>query len=353
MRVLGIVAVLILIGAGVLAVRGMADVRERRGQINQLMRDEQVQAQARDYAGAWGSLEKALTIATTGDIFARLTKRLDPDAQLVRDAQEGLAIAWTENLHVGEGEKYSAIVDRLVPVMTRGAASTTGRQKADLLAHAAFATFHKSLDGVAVSDLTPQYRAALAEDPTNPYGHVFLGHWLTWSGGSLVEAQKEFDAVTASGQVLAFVRRVQREALRKRGHDADPALLALASQMRKSGEPIDAGLRDAVDAVYDAACGGRENPEAMRRLLSFSPPAEQVVTFRRLFYDHAGRSLDEAREIFQGACLATLLEAAGQPQDALQAWRRVRQGIGPGSTTGNPLTPRADAAIRRLRAATR
>ena len=340
-----VVAGLMLVFSIALAVGLRWDAGKRRQQIDELTRAEQGQAQAGDYAAAWSSLEQAIKAAEPGGMFARLT-HLKIEAQAVRTAQEDLAMAWLKDLQVDANEKYSPMVDRISPVMMRGAASSTGTRKANLLAHAGWAMFFKSLDGAAIGDPATQYRAALTEDATNPYAHAYLGHWIAWSGGSLDDAMKEFDAALATDRGRLFARRVQREALRKRSKEAEPALIAVVTGMRKNGETIEASLRSDVDAVYDSACGVRENTDAMRKLIAVVPVGEQVVTYRRLFYNLAGRSLDPARELPRDACLGTLLEAAGQHEDALQVWRRLRRALG---TSGGSLTQRADAANRRLR----
>ena len=336
-----------VVAAVVVAVMLRSDAQKRRKQIAELTRTAQSQSQAGDYPAAWSSLVKALNAAEPGGMLDALT-RLSVEAQQVRTAQEDLAMNWIDDLHVDANEKYSPMVDQIAPALMSGAATATGTRKANLLAHDGWAAFYKSLDGAAIGDLASQYRAALAEDATNPYAHAFLGHWIAWSGGSLNEAMKEFNAAVASNRGTLFVRRVQREALRKRGQEADPALIAVATDMRKNGETIEPSLRTDLDTAYSFACGARENADDMREFLAAVPAIEQVVTFRRLFYDHAGRPLDPARELPHDACLATLLEAAGQREDALQVWRRLRKAIG--TNTASPLTTRADAAIRRLKA---
>jgi hypothetical protein len=339
-------SVLAFIFAVVQLIRMVSDGRERRRHIDELLRVEQMQSQAGDYAAGWASLEKALHTAESGGLFAKLTGQLSPDAQRVRTAQENLAMAWVQNLQVAAGEKYSPIADRLSPVLMRGAAASNGQRKADLLAHTGWAAFYKSLDGAAVSDLAPQYRAALTEDGTNPYAHAFLGHWIVWSGGSLDEAMAEFTAAVAANRARPFVRRVERAALRRRGQTADGVLVSVVTDMRQNGETIDASLRSDVDAVYYFACGVGDNADRMRALLTVVPAHEQVVTYRRLFYDRAGRSLEPSTQ--RDACLATLLEAAGQREDALHVWRRIRSEIG---AAPHALKPRTEAAIKRLRGA--
>jgi hypothetical protein len=85
----------------------------------------------------------------------------------------------------------------------------------------------------------------------------------------------------------------------------------------------------------------------MRRLIAAAPPAEQAATVRALLVDAPG--VDPGRRATSEACLAVLLEAAGDRDAAIATWRAVRKDAPSGDPNG--LVKRADAAIRRLGAA--
>jgi hypothetical protein len=339
-------AVLTFVFAVVQFVKVVSDVRDRRRQIDELVRTEQLQAQAEDHPAAWATLERALSIAESGGQLAKLTGQLSADARRLREMQEDLAMTWVQDLRIAPGGTYVQTADRLTPVMTRGAVAARGARKADLLAHIGWATFYKSLEGAQIADLTPQYRAALAEDPANPFAHAFLGHWILRNGGSLESAMQEFTAAVAANRARPFVRQVERVALKNRGESADGPLIAMANEMRRNGEPIGTAMRSDVDGVYFFACGARENPDRMRPLLAAVPPADQAATFRALFYDSSGQSIGSSGVIGRNACLATLLEAAGQTSEALEVWRTVRKAYP--ARDGSQMIDRADAAIKRL-----
>ena len=345
-RVGQITALLAFVFAVVQFVKLVSDVRERRRQIDELVRTEQLQSQANDYAAAWATLDRAQSIADSGGQLAKLTGQLSADARRLREAQEDLAMRWVQDLRVAPGGTYAATADRLTPVMTRGAANSSGARKADLLAHIGWATFYKSLEGASTPDLTPQYQSALAEDPANPFAHAFLGHWIVWTGGSLESAMKEFSSAVAANRARPFVRMVQRHALKRRGQSADGTLIAMVNEMRVNGETVAPTIVSDVDGVYFFACGTTERNEEMRTLLAAVPAADQLVTYRTIFLDGSGKSTDSSRGLTRKACLATLLEADGQKDESLKAWREVRQGFKP--RDANQLADRADAAIRRL-----
>ena len=345
-RVGQVTALLAFVFAVVQFVKLVSDVRERRRQIDELVRTEQLQSQANDYAAAWATLDRALSIADSGGQLAKLTGQLSADAQRLREAQEDLAMRWVQDLRVAPGGTYAATADRLTPVMTRGAANASGARKADLLAHIGWATFYKSLEGASTPDLTPQYQAALLEDHANPFAHAFLGHWIVWTNGPLDSAMKEFGAAVAANRARPFVRMVQRHALKRRGQSADSTLIAMVNEMRVNGETVGPTIASDLDSVYFFACGSRENQEDLRGLLAAVPAADQLATFRAVFYDASGKSKDASRALTRNACLATLLEADGQQDEALKVWRDVRQAFKPNEP--NRLAERADAAIRRL-----
>jgi len=348
--VVRITSLFALVFAVVQAVRLVSDVNDRRRQIGELMRVQQLQAQSKDYPGAWTTLGQALKVAESGGQLAKLTGQVGADIERVRQAQEDFAMTWVEDLSAPTPEKYSALVAELTPVMTRGvAASTNGRRRADLQAHIGWATLSAAaIKGTSPSEpgLETPCRAALAEDRANPYAHACVGYWMLWTGRPIAEGMQEFETAIAADRARPFVRQVQRAALKRRGENAESTIVAVANEMRKHGEPMQPAVRSDVAGVYWFACGTRENADAMRALTAVVPAAEQVATYQAMFIDSAERDGDAARQVSHQACFATLLEAAGERERALASWRNVREALG--SSRESVLAPRADAAIKRL-----
>jgi hypothetical protein len=94
-------------------------------------------------------------------------------------------MVWLRNIILAEGQKFSDIVEKLVPVLARGVSSASGVRKADLLAHIGWAYFLKARNGPGNMDPEQQYRLALEIDPSSPYAHVHWGHWIIWKKGNL------------------------------------------------------------------------------------------------------------------------------------------------------------------------
>jgi hypothetical protein len=341
----GVTAVLTLTFAVLQLVRLVSDARDRQRQIAELTRVEKIQAQSGDYATAWSTLEQAVKIAESGGQLAKLTGQLSTDARELRAAQEDLAMAWLQNIRVDSGRKYSDVLDPIVPVMTRGASNATGVRKADLVAHIGWTSVYRELDGQSPPDPTPQYRAALGDDPSNPYAHAFLGFSMAKDRNPMDDVMKEFSAAVAANRARPFVRLIERAAFRRRGDDANAALVAVVNEMRRNSEAVPESVRSDLRRVYTFACGLRDDAGGMRALLAAAPAGEQAATFRAFFIDPEGKRSDAPPPRADQACLATLLEAAGQRGEALAVWRALRQSIGRDPSS---LTPRADAAIRRL-----
>ena len=122
-----------------------------------------LQQEARDYGSAWKSLDKAAELRAT-------------DAR-VRAAQEDLAMAWLDDIRGDQGPTpFSATVDMLVPVMSRGVVAAEGSRKADLLAHLGWADFLRWRDGRRELDPSQRYRQALAVDSPARCNRVGSAH---------------------------------------------------------------------------------------------------------------------------------------------------------------------------------
>ena len=116
--------------------------------------------------------------------------------------------------------------------------------------------------------------------------------------------------------------------------------------MRKQGEPISDGVRHDLYNAYTFACGFAQNANTMKALVDAAPVAEQVATFRALFYDPARPTGQGEPRTSLDACLATLLEAAGNQAEALKTWQALHQTVATHDVNG--LAARSDAAIKRL-----
>jgi hypothetical protein len=345
----GATAVFALVFSVIQMVRLISDARDRRRQIDELVRVETMQKRGGDYERALASLNQAVKIAESGGLLAKLTGHLNSEARDLRIAQEDLAMAWLEHVRPGSNQGFSDIVDRLSPIVTRGATEAGGPRKADLLAHLGWASFLRSRDGKPSADPEQYYRDAFAVDTGNPYAHAYLGHWLLWTHRPLKDGKTEFQAALASGRARDYVRMLELAAMKNRGAEGDPERVAIVNDMRKNNEAINADTRSELYGIYTQACGYREDSAAMRALVAAAPPTEQAATVHALLVD--APDSDPGRRATSEACLAALFEAAGDRNAAIATWRAVIKDAPSGDPNG--LIKRAEAAIRRLGAVDR
>lgn len=337
----GVTAVLSLILGVYQVTQLVSNIRERQRHIAELLAVGMEQQGAGDYPAAWVSFEQALKSADEGGQIANLTGRLDAERRQIRKAQEDLAMVWLENIRAGESQKFSDIVDKLVPVLDRGIASASGVQKADLLGHVGWAYFLKTRDDPGNMNPEQYYRQALEIDSANPYAHAHWGHWILWRGGNLEEAMRHFSAAAASGRALPYVRTIQLAALRNsRSERTDGDFLRIVNDMRKNNEKVDARTRSDVYAIFYSALS---SGEGFQRLTAAVPPTEQIAMIRTLFYE---ADFDPSKIPTRQACLAILQEAAGLPDEALKTWLALRSNLP--ANASSAVRARADAAIKRL-----
>jgi hypothetical protein len=326
----------------------VSNLRERQRHIAELYTAGQLQQGAADYEGAWASFEQALKTAEAGGQLAKLTGQLGKERRELRQAQEDLAMAWLEHVHVrpSEGQTFSDVVEKLVSILSRGATSASGIRKADLLAYIGWANFLRWRDGHLGLNPEQQYRQALAIDPANPYAHANWGHWKLWRRETLEETRQHFSTAIASGRAQDYVRRMQLAALKNLGEAGDREFLTVVNDMQKNHEKIDTWIRHHLYSIYYLACSIRYDADLFTKLLAAVPAPEQLTTFQALFYGAHDEEFDKGKRAGLDACLATLLEAAGQREEASRIWLAIRQTFPP--KDGNRLGDRAQDAIKRL-----
>ncbi|HEX3234883.1 MAG TPA: hypothetical protein VHR41_11845 [Gemmatimonadales bacterium] len=308
----------------------ISESRDRQRQVTELIATAKLQREAKDYRSGWLSLEKA------AELRASESK--------VRTAQEDLAMAWLDDIHgTKEATPFTAIVDLLVPVLSRGAVTSAGTRKADLLAHLGWADFLRWRDGQNGLDPAARYTQALAADSQNVYAHAMLAHWMMWNHGELEDANRHFAAALKTARERAYVRGLQLAALQEMPEGTgDPEMIRVANEMRKANEPIDPSDLGQIWYAYYWRFVSSPN-ESVGPLFAAVPPPEQVATYRWAFQntDYPG-----SKGFLYEYHLARLEDAAGQQVEALETYRSVRSKMTPDTIAR--LRRRVDSAIVRL-----
>ena len=341
--VAAIAAILSLIAGAFQVMRLFSDVSERKRFINESVEVARQQGAGGNMAAAWSTLDAALKSADEGGQFAKITGQLSAERQHLRIAQEELAMRWLRDMRTTGGRPFSEVVDKLLPLLERGAAAANGEAKADRLAHVGWGYFLKLRDGATGLNPESQYRAALEVDPDNPYGHAFWGHWILWNGGTFDVALAHFEAAARPTATRAEVRTFQLAALRNASSArATAQWLLVVDQMRQGGENLNPVIVNDVYQNYRrVVIEGSLPPEFLAAM-----PADAQIELVTALCPQPGAEAERAN--LCKAAVAMLREAAGDKEQALAQWREVRAATDANEVT---LRARADAAIRLLQGA--
>jgi tetratricopeptide (TPR) repeat protein len=309
-------------------VKIFSDRMETRRKVETLLKSKDVEFKVKDYQAAWRSLEEA--------------SKVDPDSAKIHSAQENVAMAWLEDVHLHEGEKFSDVSEKAEPVLSRGIASTKDQQRsADLLAHIGWAYFLRSRDGIFGLDPAGAYAKAVEQDKNNPYAESMWGHWILWNRGKLGDAQQHFAAALVTGRQREFVRMMQFAALENCPNGAcDDEMIRVANDIRKENGKVDA---ETARRIYSNYYGRVFSLAPLKNeYINVIPPAEHVALFHWL-YDEL--DMDSSEGNLRMCYLATLEEAAGQKEEALATYKTLRARVPKHSGS---LSDAIDGGIKRL-----
>ncbi len=283
--------------------------------IDEVSRIVRSQIESHDYAAAWDTVTGAL--------------KSEPNQEVLLDLQAEVAMHWIRDLHVPEPQKFSDVVNPLLPVFYQTVQRRQESHKveaADALAHLGWANFLKYRDGVRNLEIEGQYRAALQLDPDNPFAHAMWGHWLIVDGNHLAEAQTQFTAALQSGRERPFVRMLQLAALQWDKTDKNTIeLIRVCNEMRKNNESLAQEERSRLlSHIYFMS-----RDTVFAKLDEILPADEHLATVQWL-----ARGLDPSTDT--KLILARLSEAAGDCPSALRQYVSL---LAPGlsSRISNPV----------------
>ena len=240
LKCVGTASALISLFLGAVQVKNVV-TKWRAGQTaaRELLAAADFKLNTRDYAQAWVLASQAV------DSY--------PSLAPAKAKQLAVAMAWLRDISSGSGDpSFSAVSDKLTPVLLRAASRTQGREKADVLAHLGWLTFLKWRDGARNLSVAQPYQQALAIDPGNLYAHAMLAHWLLYPGGgegTLADARVHFAAALASAKTpeeRQFVRSWEAAALMNRDEEFAPELVRLAAAMAAQGDTLSPATRSKI-----------------------------------------------------------------------------------------------------------
>jgi TIR domain len=348
-----VVVVLILAGGAWMGLPSYLERREQTARAGALVKQSQSKADSGDYANAWKLLEQANAVApASSDVF---------------EAQERLAMTLLRGAgvnYLGSSRGYfEDLVNRTLPVLSRGASGAKGERLANLLAHMGWADY---LRGSGIGGLLPaqHYRRALEVDPGNVYAHAMWGFEILRERGSLAavaEAKRHFSAALESRREREYLRSLQISALLQtytnvwiEDPERESEAIRVANEMRINGETRPKGwgpgsFRRKLWTIYHF---GFITDDHQAPLLAALPPAEHVSLFRWLFPEDDLPEGAGAPSLFNFLFVfAQLQEHGGDRAGALASYRRVLSEFANkrySSSRATKMSNDAKAAIKRL-----
>ena len=280
----------------------------RKAQVRQLLAESEVQRAGSDYRAAWDTLGKAAAIQSSADVV---------------HAEEDLAMEWLRKIKVPEGQTFSAIVNMVSPVLTRGVIQSSGSRKADLLAHLGWGDYLRFRENQRELHPDSYFDDALKTDPSNVFAHTFKGFWVLWNRGPLTDASAHFRSALDSKRERPMVRDLQFAALfNSAGLEQSEEVLRVCAQMVRNSETISHSYQERV--FTDIYWSSRQDAELRERFLKVLDIQDHLKMYQTLYGPAFDTSNSFSHELVRDFWLATLLERAGKSSEALNTYRQVK-----------------------------
>jgi hypothetical protein len=271
-----------------------------------------------------------------------------PASAAVRQTQEDVAMDWIRNVRVESGQKFAEAIKPALTVIDAALPSATGARRADLLAHAGWATFLLRRDGDGRLNPTDTYREALSIDPVNPYANAMLAHWVLLQDDDVPRAVKLFETASQSGRALDAVRILQWAGYGNASTpEANVERVRLADTMRRANQRLNAAQAQALWAPYYFGLSASRTKER-QLLLDSVPPDDHISTLNWAFEDYAAK--DDSRQQTIRYYVALLDARAGRQAQAIGGLRALNKELAnsPGS-----LRDAVQATLARVQAGRR
>jgi tetratricopeptide (TPR) repeat protein len=316
----------------------LANHRAEQAQLKAQMGVADGQAKLAEYASAVASYDEIL--------------KANPLYAPALDGQLAAAMAWDENFHaVGrEGHDPAEVaapqLDKIMSVLDAGLARSKGSRAADVQAHLGWAHFLNSK--IAEREFGPDaennLRAALKADPNNVYANAMLGNWLLQTNGDFTEAMGHFQVAVATGKERAWVRSMEFGGLDgDEAHGTRAALMKMANEMRKNGEPLAEGSKH---RLLEQCC---EPPythhDELVESLSAVPAEDAWKTYLWLDDREQSGTDAQAQRLMREFIEDALLEISGKKAEALEKYRALQAELKP---TYFSLKDSVNEAVARL-----
>jgi len=328
---------LVAFGAG--AARWCQQGQVKREAVAGLFRQAKIQLDGGHYEEAWNLFEQARLLA--------------PDDLEVHENEAKLAMAWLANVRITVGKgSFSAIVNKVLPALSRCSVSPDKLPAADCLAHMGWGDFLKSREGQGGLKPEQFYRQALALDPENAYAHAMWGFHILESRGSLADAQERFERALASGRERPYVRRLQLAAfLYYTDERVEAEGVRILNDMRLNDEPLPPGDRDYSvrwSKLWNIYYSRIFLENEQQSFFSALAPSDHLATFQWLFPEDI---VPESKQDLYRFFLGSFQELAGNYPDALTTLSSLQSSLQKGlgkEHGGGRLLDKTTEAVSRL-----
>jgi len=299
-----------------------------RGELNAQAASLIQQSRAQDYEEAWKLLQEAHAVA--------------PVSREVFEAQENLAMDWLRKvvfLTRADKAYVDNLVERTLPVLSRGATGAKGERLANVLAHMGWADYLLDRAGRSGKPHSLEYyERALKADPRNAYARAFRAYEAQWrirDPHFFPDARKIYSAAVEAtgrnGPAHDYVRFLQIYGLLEQRSPAwTGEAIRVVNEMRIGGEQLPGGpegawLRRRLWSIYDDNVGSDYARDRRGPLLAALPPAEHLQLFLWLFSENdAPKDVDRSYWLFHYFyALAGVQEYGGDRAGAVASYRRV------------------------------
>ncbi len=275
-------------------------------------------------------------------------RELSPSSPRVQETQEDVAMDWIRNVRVESGTSFGEAITPALTVIDAALPSATGVRRADLLAHAGWATFLLRRDGDGRLNPAETYQEALKIDPVNPYANAMLGHWVLLQDDDVPRAATLFETASQSGRALDAVRVLQWAAYdNARTPEADVARVQLADGMRRANQKLTATQAQALWAPYYFSMSASRDKERDLLLDALSPD-DHITMLGWAFEDYAAK--DDSRQKTIRYYVALLDARAGRQDRALASLQALNKEL---ADSQGSLRDAVQAALKRLQAGSR
>ena len=273
-----------------------AELAKKAKEIQVLLGDARVLANARNYAGAWKTVEQATSLIS------------NPDE--ARKEQVDVAMAWLRRWRSAPQAIFDLIDNKLAVCLEQAAARANGGRAADIHAHLGWANYLRKIENVPVEE---EFKRAVQIDSTNPFAHAMWGYWSIAEAHQPKEGKAHFESAFKSGREKEFVRQLQLDTwTRYQDSENSLELILVLDDMRKKGEER---TLDSRQSLFSHAYANPDS-EFLHRFKTVLPAAEHLATFQWLT-EGFGNEENVTKDFF----LAELTEAAGEPAKALTMYR--------------------------------